>query len=223
MTPRALVVDWGGVLTPAVGEALRAWAVSEGLDPAALKAAFGQWRAAESGGDPGEDLVATIEHMERGEIDPAAAEAVIAARLEAGGAVGVVREGLLGRMLGFFTHDEPMTALVRRAHEVGIATALLSNSWGDHYPEHLWDGTFDVVVLSGDVGMRKPDPAIFLHTVSLLHLQPSECVFVDDLPHNVAAAEALGMTGVVHTGYEQTADRLAVIFGQDLRLGPGVG
>jgi FMN phosphatase YigB (HAD superfamily) len=59
--------------------------------------------------------------------------------------------------------------------------------------------------------------------VSLLHLQPSECVFVDDLPHNVAAAEAIGMVGVVHTGYEQTADQLAVIFGQDLRVGHGVG
>jgi epoxide hydrolase-like predicted phosphatase len=223
VTPRALVVDWGGVLTPGVGDALRTWALAEGLDPGALKDAFSQWRSARTDGDVGEDLVATIEHMERGEIDQTVVEAVIADRLKAAGAAEVVRHGLLTRMLSFFTPDEPMTALVRRARRAGIRTGLLSNSWGDHYPEHLWDGMFDVVVLSGEVGMRKPDPAIYLHTLSLLRVEPSACVFVDDLPGNVAAAQALGLVGVLHTGYEATVQALSGLFGLDLARDDDVG
>lgn len=219
MTPRALIVDWGGVLTPGVPDALREWARAEGLDPAALREAFGQWHGA--GSEDG--LSGAIELLERGEIDPAQVEEALAARLSLVGGAPVPADGLLARMFRFFTHAEDMTALVWRAHQAGIGTALLSNSWGDHYPDHLWDGTFDVVVLSGEVGMRKPDPAIFAHTVALLGVPASACVFVDDLPHNVAAAVDLGMIGVVHTGYEQTADELCVLFDRDLRAGEVVG
>ena len=58
-----------------------------------------------------------------------------------------------------------MTGLVRRAKSAGIRTALLSNSWGNTYPDHLFDGMFDVVVISGEVGMRKPEERIFRYTL----------------------------------------------------------
>jgi epoxide hydrolase-like predicted phosphatase len=222
VTPRALIVDWGGVLTPGVPDAMREWAASEGLDVAALRDAFGPWHDPDEA-RPGSGLAGTIELMERGEVDPAQVERVLADRLSRAGGRAVPAEGLLARMFSFFTHAEDMAALVRRAHRIGIATALLSNSWGDHYPDHLWDGTFDVVVLSGEVGMRKPDPAIFLHTVALLGVPAAECVFVDDLPPNVAAAVDLGMIGVIHRDYEQTADELCVLFDRDLRASEVVG
>ena len=91
-----------------------------------------------------------------------------------------------------------MTALVRRARHAGLRTGLLSNSWGNDYPRDGWDEMFDVVVISGEVGMRKPEPEIFHHTLDLIGLAAAECVFVDDLPHNVAAAVELGMVGVRH-------------------------
>jgi putative hydrolase of the HAD superfamily len=112
-----------------------------------------------------------------------------------------------------------MVGLVRRAHAAGVRTALLSNSWGDHYPDELWDGLFDAVVISGRVGMRKPDPEIFTHTVQLLGLEPGECVMVDDLPHNIRAAVASGMVGVLHTDVDSTRAELEVLL--DLPLGPG--
>lgn len=53
----------------------------------------------------------------------------------------------------------------------------------------------------------------FEHALDLLGLDPEECVFVDDLPHNVAAAEALGMVGVRHRSYAETLVELEALFG----------
>ena len=61
--------------------------------------------------------------------------------------------------------------------------------------------------------MRKPEPEIFAHTVALLGLTAAECVFVDDLRHNVDAAVALGFVGVHHRTYAATATELDVLFG----------
>ena len=66
---------------------------------------------------------------------------------------------------------------------------------------------FDAVVISGEVGMRKPEARIFEHTLELLGLPAAECVFVDDLPHNVAAAAGLGLVGVQHVSYGPGAAR----------------
>jgi HAD superfamily hydrolase (TIGR01509 family) len=110
-----------------------------------------------------------------------------------------------------------MSALVRRARHSGLRTGLLSNSWGNDYPRDGWDEMFDVVVISGEVGMRKPEPGIFRHTLALIGLEPAECVFVDDLPHNIAAAVEVGMVGVLHTSYAESLAELEVLFDRSLR------
>ncbi|MEK9736949.1 MAG: HAD-IA family hydrolase, partial [Candidatus Nanopelagicales bacterium] len=109
-----------------------------------------------------------------------------------------------------------MNGLVRRARDLGIRTALLSNSWGDYYPRDLWDGMFDVVVISGEVGLRKPDPQIFELTLDQMQLTAGECVFVDDLPHNITAAADLGIVGVRHVAYDATRSELETLFGLNL-------
>lgn len=93
-----------------------------------------------------------------------------------------------------------VVAKVRELHRAGYGLAICTNNiaafrdtWHDHVPLEL----FDVVVDSSEVGVRKPDPAIYLLTSELLGVAPETCVFVDDHPGNVAAAEALGMAGVV--------------------------
>lgn len=109
---------------------------------------------------------------------------------------------------------DPMHAAVQAARAAGMATGLLSNSWGmDDYPRHLFPGLFDVVVISAEVGMRKPEQRIFRHTAGLLGLTPQECVFIDDLEVNVVAAEAVGMTAVLHTEPDATVARLSEILG----------
>ena len=56
-------------------------------------------------------------------------------------------------------HAQDMSGLVRRARLAGVRTALLSNSWGDQYLRDGWQDMFDAVVISGEVGMRKPERA----------------------------------------------------------------
>ncbi|MDB5187460.1 MAG: putative (S)-2-haloacid dehalogenase [Candidatus Saccharibacteria bacterium] len=56
---------------------------------------------------------------------------------------------------------------------------------------------FDVIVLSSDVGMVKPDPEIFRYICSQMDLAPEECVMVDDIEANIEAAKSLGMHGIV--------------------------
>jgi putative hydrolase of the HAD superfamily len=80
------------------------------------------------------------------------------------------------------------------------------------------------VVLSGEVGMRKPEERIFLHAAETLGLAPQECVFIDDIEANVAAAVACGMTGVHHTGTAATATALQDLLGVPLAWSaPGPG
>jgi putative hydrolase of the HAD superfamily len=80
----------------------------------------------------------------------------------------------------------------------------------------LFPELFDAVVISAEVGMRKPEERIFRHAADLLGLAPEECVFIDDVAANVTAAEAIGMTGVLHTQPGPTAARLASLLGVPL-------
>jgi HAD superfamily hydrolase (TIGR01509 family) len=101
---------------------------------------------------------------------------------------------------------------VRRIRKEGIATALLSNSWDLRHYTDFRDGLFDVIVISGEVGLRKPDPEIYALTAERLALPPEACVFVDDHPGNVEAATTAGMTGVWHRDTEETLSRLEELF-----------
>jgi len=72
------------------------------------------------------------------------------------------------------------------------------------------------VVISGEVGMRKPEAAIFQHTLDELGLPAGSCVFVDDHMANIRAAAALGVVGVWHQTYAQTANELEALFDRPL-------
>jgi HAD superfamily hydrolase (TIGR01509 family) len=75
---------------------------------------------------------------------------------------------------------------------------------------------FDEIVISGEVGLRKPEPEIFLLAAERVGLAPVECVFVDDMEPNIIGARELGMTAVHHTSYEQTRQELEKAFGVEL-------
>jgi epoxide hydrolase-like predicted phosphatase len=157
-----------------------------------------------------------VHALERGEMTVPDFEVRLAEALTVRSGRVFTADGLLDRMFENFVHASDMSALVRRARAAGLRTGLLSNSWGNDYPRDGWDEMFDVVVISGEVGMRKPEPRIFEHTLQLLGLRPEECVFVDDLAHNVAAAAALGIVGVRHRSYAETLAELEALFGVPL-------
>jgi HAD superfamily hydrolase (TIGR01509 family) len=110
-----------------------------------------------------------------------------------------------------------MLGAVRRAREAGLATGLISNSWGvSRYDMDELRDLFDGVIISGKVGMRKPAPEIYALGAAALHLEAVDCVFVDDLPGNLKPARDLGMTTVHHRAAATTIAELSEIFGVDL-------
>ncbi|HET8756940.1 MAG TPA: HAD family phosphatase [Solirubrobacteraceae bacterium] len=181
-----LIVDYGGVLTSDVFASFRAFCAAEGLPPDTVRDRFRS--------DPeARDLLAALE---TGELDAAEFEPRLAAVLE------VESERLIARLFGGMAPDEAMVGGVRALRAAGTPTALLSNSWGDAlaYDPALLEELFDAWVISSEVGLRKPDPAVYELAAERLGVAPRACVFVDDLPGNLKPARALGMATVLHRG-----------------------
>jgi putative hydrolase of the HAD superfamily len=201
---RGLLVDFGGVLTTNVFDSFRAFGEAEGLDPHTVKRAFRE--------DP--EALGLLRQLERGEIEVDEFEPLFGAR------IGVTdTDGLVGRLFGGVGPDERMLEAVRRAGNAGISTGLISNSWGAglSYDMSLLDELFEAVVISGDVGMHKPEPAIYMLGAERLGLQTDECVFVDDLRENCQGAEEVGMTAILHRGADRTLPELERLLGLELR------
>lgn len=205
-----LIVDWGGVLTSSLSETFEGWAAADGIDYQHYRSVMAELLGPVGGLEAG---LNPIHALERGEMQVADFETQLAAKLRRHDGAAVQSVGLINRMFDRFAHAPDMNGLVRRAHAAGLKTALLSNSWGNDYPRDGWSEMFDEVIISGEVGMRKPEPAIFHHALTLLASSPQESVFVDDLPINVRAAASVGMTGVLHSDYLETKSELEVLFG----------
>jgi epoxide hydrolase-like predicted phosphatase len=181
-----LIVDYGGVLTTDVFASFRAFCEAEGLPPDTVRDRFRS--------DPeARDLLA---RLETGELDAAEFEPRLAALLE------VESERLISRLFGGMAPDAAMLGGVRELRAGGTPTALLSNSWGDAlaYDRALLAELFDAWVISSEVGLRKPDPAVYELAAERLGVPPHACVYVDDLPGNLKPALALGMATVLHRG-----------------------
>jgi putative hydrolase of the HAD superfamily len=214
---RGVIVDWGGVLTTPILTTVRAWIEADKIDWEIYRSVMKTWVSeAYIGGGPN-----PVYALERGECTPAQFEQQLAAQLLRVDGGAVVAEGLLQRMFAASVPVPAMYEMIRTLRTAGFSTALLSNSWGGgEYPRADFPALFDAVVISGEVGMRKPEPGIFLHAAEALGLDPRECAFVDDVAANVAAAAACGMTGVLHTEPAATAVALAGLFGVPLGAGP---
>jgi putative hydrolase of the HAD superfamily len=202
---KGLLVDFGGVLTSNVFESFRVFCEDEGLDPETIKRLFREdARALES-----------VRGLERGELS----EEEFAERFgELLQLEPECRTGLVERMFGHIEPDEEMLEALRRARAQGVRTGLISNSMGaGRYDRSTFPELFDGVVISGDEGMHKPEPAIYELGCERVGLPPADCVFVDDLRENCEGAEAVGMTAVLHRGAEQTLPRLEELLGVELR------
>jgi epoxide hydrolase-like predicted phosphatase len=216
---RGVITDWGGVLSTPILTAVRAWIEADGIDWESYRAVMRPWVTQAYDVNGAEN---PVHALERGECSIAEFEQILAARLLRLDGTAVPAAGLLRRMFAGMLPVPAMYDTIRALRVAGFGTALLSNSWGcEEYPRADFPGLFDTVVLSGEVGMRKPEEAIFRHAAQTLGLPPDECVFVDDMPANVAAAQALGMTGVLHTEAASTAKTLQDLLGVPLAWSAG--
>jgi putative hydrolase of the HAD superfamily len=208
-TIRGVIIDWGGVVTGPLPNTIDAWLQAEQIDRDSYTTVMRSWVSAAYG--DGADN--PVHALERGECTNEEFEAALAAQLTHVDGRPVVPDGLLARMFAAGTLENAMLDLIRALRQAGLRTALLSNSWGDDYRRDLFPELFDVVVISAEVGMRKPEERIFRHTAELLGLEPEECVFIDDVAANIAAAEAIGLIGVHHREPGPTALRLTELLG----------
>lgn len=199
---RGLLVDWGGVMTSDVFASFRSFCELEGLAPDTVRERLREDSACRE----------LLIRFETGAIGEQQFEPQFAAML------GVAPAGLIDRLFAGSAPNEAMQSMVRRARKAGIRTGLVSNSWGTRrYPRARFGELFDGVVISAEVGIRKPAPRIYALGADRIGVEPGACVFVDDLPFNLPPASELGMAVVHHTSTERTVDELERLLGLELR------
>ena len=150
--------------------------------------------------------------LEKGELEEVAFEVRLAEQL------GVDPKGLIDGLFAEVEPDWAMVEAVRAARRAGVRTALVSNSWGVHrYPHDLFGEMFDGVVISGEERMRKPSRRMYELGAERAGAPADRCVYVDDLPFNLAPAQKLGMATIHHTSAETTIPELERLLGLSLR------
>jgi len=196
----AVLLDWGGVMTTSLFDSFAAFCAAEGLDPGTLRDLFRGDREAR----------ALLIDFECGRIEEADFEPRLAV------ALGVAEHvGLIDRLFAGSKLNRLMVAGVRRLHDDGVRTGLVSNSWGTRrYPHELIGELFDGVVISGDEGFRKPDPRMYELGAERIGVAPADCIFVDDLAFNLDPALELGMAVVPHTTAAETLGELDRLLGR---------
>ena len=198
---RAVISDFGGVLTTPLMEAFASVQDRTGIPPAALGTAM-QSTAEADGAHP-------LYELETGRLS----EAEFLAKIEAALEPELGHRPKMHRFSEiYFEALEPNPAMIDLMRDLrgrGYRMALLTNNIREWEP--LWrsmlpvDEIFEVVVDSGFVGVRKPDPPIYELTIERLGdgVVAGDCLFVDDVEVNVDAARELGMAAVHFRSTEQ--------------------
>ena len=195
---KGLLVDYGGVLTTSPFGSFAEFCTQEGLATETVA------RSLRSDPRCRQLLIG----LETGRLPEKEFESDLAAIL------GVSAPDLIARMFAGSRPDSTMASAVRAARRAGVRTALVSNSWGSGgYDRALLKELFDAVVISGEVGIRKPAPDIYLLAARRIDVPPQQCVFVDDLAFNLEPAAELGMVTIHHVTSDQTVAELESLLG----------
>ena len=166
----AALFDFGGVLTTPVWDTFADFCRREGLEPDLVKRVFRE--------DP--EALALLRRLEIGELSEEEFESEFGRRL------GLEHpENLIDSLFAGMKPDDTMISAVRDLRVGGIKTGLISNSWSTgHYDRDLLALIFDESLISGELGMHKPEPEIYLLASERLGVDPKASLFVDDLREN---------------------------------------
>jgi len=193
---RALILDLGGVLI-AEGDpvARRSWEARLGLDEGML------------------DLIVTEA------VGPgwAGGRSELEIRERLGQLTGLSREQVEVLIEDFHAHTylDPSLLAFIRAIRGRYRVATLSNAGPDQREAMIrkfdLDAEVDLMVISAEEGVQKPDPAIYHLTAARLAVEPAECIFVEDLAENTQGARAVGMKTITHVDSQTTLKALAAL------------
>ncbi len=197
-----VLVDFGGVLTTSVLGSFREFGAQLGRPdlPARLLSTD-------------ETARRLISDHECGRIGAEEFERGFAGRLRAYGAE-TDAEGLIARMMAGVRPDDAMLDLVTRLRTGGTPVALVSNAFGrDGYAGFDLESLVDRVVISSDLGVRKPSRRIYAAACEAMDVEPAAAVMIDDLQQNLDGAARLGISGILHADAVGTERQLAQRFG----------
>ena len=194
---RAVISDFGGVLTSPLFESFAAWQRKSGLSFERLGQAMADATERNS--------MHPLYELEKGTITEAEFLGMLEAELDPGTSLSGMRDV-------YFEHLQPNPAMIDFMRELrgrGLRMAMLTNNvrewepqWRAKLPEI--DEIFELVVDSAFVGMRKPDREIYELTLERLgDVDPTECLFVDDVDVNCETAQRLGMRAVHYLSADQ--------------------
>lgn len=169
-----------------------------------------------SGGDPGSVADALLDlslhdAVERGALDWAGFHAEFSRR------TGTVSDpaALAHAVSDMFTLKIDMLPLISRLTRAGCGLGILSNTCGPHWAHltHVANygvltSGFDTIVLSHEVGCRKPEPEIFATAARMAGVSPERIFFTDDIEDHVVAARAAGWDAEVFTSAAALAETL---------------
>ena len=198
MAIRAVISDFGGVLTTPLPGGFRALQAHSQIAPAQFGAALAALSVAR-GENP-------LHALESGRMSEPEFMAAIAEELTAQLGRPVPLERFGETFLSGLAPNEPYIAHLRGLRTAGLRLAICTNNvgeWSARWQAMIPRELFEVVVDSSAVGTRKPDPRIYEVTLAELGLTAPETAFVDDLEENVTAAAALGMHAVWFQSTEQ--------------------
>lgn len=199
----AVVFDYGGVLTTPVRDSIAAWLEADGIDPQSFSRTLKAWLSRDApAGTP-------VHRLETGELSAAEFGSLLAAELVRHDGDPVVADGIVDRLFAGMRVEPVMFDLVADLRALGLRTGLLSNSWGNTYARGRIAAVFDEVVISGEVGLRKPQPEIYRLVLDGLGVRPERTVFVDDAEPNLVGARQIGLRTLLHTDPAATRAHLA--------------
>jgi epoxide hydrolase-like predicted phosphatase len=201
-----LLLDFGGVVTTDFFASLGAHCERLGLS-------HDSFRNLVTAVSEGREL---YHQVERGELSQPDFEQKIAQLL------GVHPTGLIQGLLADLRPEPLIAEAVAKVRTAGIRVGVITNSWGtapyDPYAAHQLNQRFDAVVISSQVGLRKPEPAIYRLAADELAVPLERIVFVDDIAANLQPAHELGMAVIHHVDPARTVRELERLLGLSDRL-----
>ncbi|HXA98354.1 MAG TPA: HAD family phosphatase [Candidatus Dormibacteraeota bacterium] len=199
--PAGLILDYGNVLSHRQDQTWLAEAAARlGASPSTLRAAYERYRHDYDSGLPIARYWQRVLAESRPTADGSLSEADLAWLIE--------RD-----LASWSVYRDEVWALAAEFRGAGGRTALLSNSGPEMMTrvraDRPLEARFDVVVISCEVGLSKPDPRIYRLCLERLGLSPAAALFVDDRADNVAGAASIGLH-TLHFEGPDALDRLRV-------------
>jgi putative hydrolase of the HAD superfamily len=205
----AAIFDLGGVMTTPILESFAGFEAEMGLEPGELMKAFRDHYTRQDG-------QADFHLLETGQITEAEYYRRLGVRIgEMGGTMPMPENPIEIRkkLWGSIKPNQEMIDAAKRIrdhYKVGLLTNNVKEwgGWRDLYPTDL----FQVVIDSSEVGIRKPDPAIYRLACAELDVDPARAAFVDDIETNVEGARAFGLVAIKFTTTGEVLEKLRPLF-----------